>query len=334
MTWHSRDLHSKTLKRMAAAAVTAAVIAMAPASCVSAKRPVMPTDPVPPGASIWQAPSDLATRDLFYGPWGVERAPNPEATYTLVERKQTGVNLGMTVRDPQGREWSVKQPYPGGVDSEAPAEVAVSRLLSAIGYHQPPVYYLPEFTLKDDWGTHRETGGRFRLKPEELKDIGEWAWEDNPFVGSRPYQGLLALLMMFNSTDLKASNNTLYEYTNGNRVERWYVARDIGSALGDSHRLAPRKNNPDAFEREPFILGLSNGHVQFAYAGWYKNYVRDRIAPGDVVWATGLLSNLTDKQWHDAFRAGGYEPDVASRFVRKLREKVAEGQALRRTAAN
>ena len=78
----------------------------------------------------------------------------------------------MTVVDPQGREWSVKQPYPGGLDDEAPVEVALSRLLSAIGYHQPPVYYLPTFTLKDDWGTHVEPGGRFRLKDKTLEERG------------------------------------------------------------------------------------------------------------------------------------------------------------------
>ena len=187
----------------------AVALAIGAASCVRAKPPMRPRTAVPASASLWQAPRDIAARDLFHGPWGPERAPNPHATFTLVERKHTGVNLGMTVRDAQGREWSVKQPYPGGVDSEAPVEVVVSRLLSAIGYHQPPVYYLPAFQLKDDWGTRVEVGGRFRLKMDELDDTGAWRWEDNPFVGSRPYQGLLVLLMMLNSTDLKNSNNTL-----------------------------------------------------------------------------------------------------------------------------
>lgn len=137
-----------------------------------------------------------------------------------MERKHTGVNLGLTVLDPQAREWSVKQPYPGGLDDEGPVEVVVSRLLSAIGYHQPPVYYLPAFTLKDDWGTHTEPGGRFRLKHDTLKDAGPWRWEENPFIGSRSYQGLLVLLMMFNSTDLKNSNNTPYERRSGDRIEQ------------------------------------------------------------------------------------------------------------------
>ena len=116
---------------------------------------------------MWVEPTNLAARDLFNGPWGAEHAPDPKDVYTLVERKHTGVNLGMTVKDAKGREWSVKQPFPGGLDSEAPVEVVVSRLLSAIGYHQPPVYHLPAFTLKDDFGTHVEVG---RPLPAEGSD--------------------------------------------------------------------------------------------------------------------------------------------------------------------
>ena len=184
-------------------------------ACAGVKRPAERPSPPIPGATLWEAPNDLSSRDLVHGPWGRERAPDPRATYTLVEMKHSGVNRGMTVVDPQGREWSVKQPYPGGLDDEAPVEVALSRLLSAVGYHQPPVYYLPTFQLKDDWGTHVATGGRFRLKEQSLKDEGAWRWEENPFVGTRPYQGLIVILMMFNSTDLKNSNNTLVRIPEG-----------------------------------------------------------------------------------------------------------------------
>ena len=119
----------------------------------------------------------------------------------------------------------------------------------------------------------------------------------------------------------------------GHYVEQWYVVRDIGSALGDTHRFSPRKNHLETFERQPFILGVSGAHVTFAYTGWYQNYVRDRITPDDVAWVAALLAQLTDRQWQDAFRAGGYEADVAARFIRKLREKVAQAQALKRAAA-
>lgn len=310
-----------------------ALIAIVSASCAGVGRPQVQNTPPKPGVSMWVEPTDLATRDVFYGPWGRELAPDPNDVYELVEMKHSGVNLGMTVKDSKGREWSVKQPYPGNLDSEAPVEVAVSRLLSAIGYHQPPVYFLRAFTLKDDFGRHVEVGGRFRPKLEQLKEVDSWDWADNPFVGRKEYQGLIVLLMMFNSTDLKNSNNSLYERREGDFVEQWYVARDVGSALGDTNRIAPRKNHPESFERMPFILGVTNGHVDFAYNGWYKNLVRERIKPEDVAWACNLLGRLSEKQMQDAFRAAGYEPAVAGRFIAKLREKIQQGRSLTLAAA-
>ncbi len=312
----------------------AAALSILAAGCAGVGVPKANTSPKPAAASMWIAPADLASRDLFYGPWGKENAPDPNGVYTLVELKHAGVNLGMTVKDDKGREWSVKQPFPGGLDSEGPVEVALSRLLSAIGYHQPPIYYLPAFTLKDDFGKRAAVGGRFRLKDPSLKETANWKWEDNPFVGTKPYQGLIVLLMMFNSTDLKNQNNSLYEHRNGDLVEQWYVARDLGAALGDWNPISPRKNHPETFERSPYILGIDGGHVQFAYNGWYKNLVRDRISVDDVVWASELLGRLSEKQWQDAFRAGGYEKETADRFIAKLREKIDQGKALGSRAAD
>lgn len=314
-------------------ATIALAAAMFFASCAGVDRPEVQNAPKPPGASMWVEPTDLASRDLYHGPWGAANAPDPKDVYQLVELKHSGVNLGMTVKDSKGREWSVKQPFPGNLDSEAPVEVAVSRLLSAIGYHQPPVYHLPAFTLKDDFGRHVETGGRFRLKTDTLKEVDEWDWANNPFVGTKEFQGLIVLLTMLNSTDLKNSNNSLYERRDGDLVEQWYVARDVGSALGDTHRMAPRKNHIESFEEMPFILGVTNGFVDFAYAGWYKNLVEDRITPAEVAWACNLLGRLSDQQMQDAFRAAHYEPDLANRFIARLREKIQQGRALTLAAA-
>jgi hypothetical protein len=311
----------------------AVVVTVSLTSCVRVKAPASRPSAAVPGASLWKMPNDLATRDLYDGPWGRAHAPDPEATYTFVEFKHSGVNPGMTVRDPQGREWSVKQEYPSGLDPEGPVEVALSRLLSGVGYHQPPVYFLPAFTLKDDWGTHVERGGRFRLDEKTLKSAGAWSWQENPFIGTKPYQGLLVLMMLFNNTDLKDSNNTLYERKNGNNVEQWYVVRDIGAALGDTSRYAPRKGHPVSFERHPFILGVNNGHVDFAYKGWYQKLVRDRITPEDLRWTSDLLSRLSERQWRDAFRAGGYDPEVAGRFIRTFQRKINQSREVTRRAS-
>jgi hypothetical protein len=41
-----------------------------------------------------------------------------------------------------------------------------------------------------------------------------------------------------------------------------------------------------------------------------------------------LLGALSDQQWSDAFRAGGYDPAVADRFIGRLRQKIADGRRL------
>jgi hypothetical protein len=311
-------------------ALVIAISAAALASCVlRVKPPADQPTPAPPGATIWEDPADLASRDLFYGPWGRQHAPSPDDVYRLVERKHTGVNPGLTVIDSRGREWSVKQPPAGNFDSEVPIELAISRLLWAIGYHQTPMYYLPRFTLEDAWGRRTEIGGRFRLKDERLKSKGDWSWQENPFVGTRPYRGLLVLMMMFNSTDLKTSNNSIYEYRERGVAEQRYIVRDLGAALGDTHRFAPRKGHPDAFEQHPYIVGVNGGYVEFGYRGWYAPLVRDRITPDDVAWVSNLLARLSDKQWQDAFKSGGFDPSVADRFIQKLRDKVRQGRNLR-----
>jgi hypothetical protein len=38
---------------------------------------------------------------------------------------------------------------------------------------------------------------------------------------------------------------------------------------------------------------------------------------------------LTDRQWKDAFRAGGYPPELADRFIRRFKQKIDEGLTIR-----
>src|SRR5689334_24647146 len=172
------------------------------------------TSPIP---ALWAPPTDLSDRDLFYGPWGAERAPDPAATYTFVRPKQGGVNPGVVVRDERGRIWHVKQAPRNHQGEEGPVEVVLSRVLSAVGYPQPPVYYLKSFTLADASGIRVVAGGRFRLEEPSMTSRGPWSWRRNPFVGTQPYKGLLVILLVFNSWDLKDSNNTMYDVDTGGR---------------------------------------------------------------------------------------------------------------------
>jgi len=272
---------------------------------------------------LWTA-KNIAASDTFNGPWGPERAPDPDATYTFVRAKTHGVSPGMTVRDPHGVEWSVKE------GEEGPVEVTVSRVLSAVGYHQPPVYFLSPFSLRDEKGrTLTAGGGRFRPHDRTLKDRGTWSWQENPFVETTPYRGLIVILLMFDSSDLKNSNNSLYELKEPREgATTWYVVRDIGTSLGETGRLDPKRNDPDLFARQKFITGVQGRYVEFSYHGWHQELVNTRITIDDVKWASALLAKLSDEQWSGAFRAGHYAPDVAQRFIAKLHEKIEEGLRL------
>jgi hypothetical protein len=191
------------------------------------------------------------------------------------------------------------------------------------------VYYLPSFTLRDDKGTHDERGGRFRPSIDQLEEIGDWSWQQNPFVGTTPYQALLVVMRVFEGNDLKNSNNSLYAHRRPDgSIERWYVVRDIGNALGDTGRYDSEKNDPALFERQPFVGGVHNGFVVFPFNGWHQELYRGRITADEVRWACNLMARLTDDQWHEAFKAGGYDPAAATRFITAIKVRISRGQHL------
>ena len=90
---------------------------------------------------------------------------------------------------------------------------------------------------------------------------------------------------------------------------------------------APR-GDIEIFEQTPFITGIVNGRVAFDWRGRHDELLAD-ITPADVRWICGRLQQLRDAQWRDAFRAGGYPPEDADRFIKRLKQKIAEGLALR-----
>ena len=43
-------------------------------------------------------------------------------------------------------------------------------------------------------------------------------------------------------------------------------------------------------------------------------------------WACDLLTGISHSQWREAFRAGGYPPADAERYIRRLFTKISEGE--------
>lgn len=296
------------------------------AGCGGRTVVVTPRAPIPPAVMAGLRIDPGATpRDLFWGVGGEQYAPPAGAMYTLEAKDDAGFSIGFDVVDPSGREWSAK------IGPEAQTEVVVSRILWGLGYHQPPVYYVPSWRVRAGTGEPAlESEARFRPKLPQLERLDEiWSWADNPFSGSPELKGLLVILLMLNSTDLKDSNNSIYRLTKPwDGASTWYVVRDLGATFGETGKLFPRRNWLEGFEREPFITAIEDGRIDFGYGGLHGELLA-MIGPADVLWAARQMARLTDAQWQDAFRAGNYAPHQADRSIRRVKEKIGDGLALR-----
>jgi len=282
-------------------------------------------------ARLWQAPADIEQRNLFYGSGGEALMPDAGKPFTFVAVDRAGYSDGYDVRDTDGLEWSVK------LGPEAQTEVVMSRILWALGYHQPPTYYVPRWTLTGEQSGPQEAG-RFRPKLPDAKVVGEWSWYENDFLNTQAFKGLVAANVLLNNWDWKTSNNKVYEIAgpSGGGVQQRAIVQDLGASLGKTGYpvllawLPMRglgqgsRNDLEDFESQGFIKSVDGTKVDFHYRGIHKSLV-DSLSTADVVWACQLMSRLSDSQWHDAFRAAGYEDDHARRYVAKIKTKVAEG---------
>jgi hypothetical protein len=303
------------------------------AACSRALQQVQIVEGKPAGAGeLWQQPADMPQRDLFHGAGGREKAPR-DSRFAFVAKDTTGWSPGFDVRGSDGVEWSVK------LGPEAQTEVVSSRILWAIGFHQPPTYYLERWTL-----TGQESGpqppGRFRPSLASHEVVGDWSWYENPFVGTREFGGLVVANLILNSWDWKTSNNKIYRLSSPvNGVARQFVVRDLGASLGKNtyptllkwFRLRGfgqgTRNDLPGFEEQGFIKRIDESGIEFDYRGIYRDVI-ESVKVEDVRWTCDLLSRLTERQWQDAFRAGGFTADQTTRYVTKIKAKIAQGLEL------
>ena len=308
------------------------VTAIVATSCARALQQPLDQPATTAVSQLWLSPDDLESRDLFHGSGGQHLRPQ-STTFQFVAHKTSGTNKGYDVRDDQGRLWAVK------LGTEAQPEVTVSRILWALGFHQPPAYYIEQWQLEN--GDRREQpGARFRpvLEGREVED--DWSWYDNPFIGSRPFAALVTVNMLLNNWDLKTPNNKIYVGADdAGAPVRHYVVRDLGGSLGKARQprllawvpfmrqMQGTKNNLEDFERQGFVRRIEGERVTFDYSGLDGGLVNS-VTVEDLRWTCALLSRLSEAQWADAFRAGGYNSADTSRYVRKIQGKIAEAQRL------
>ena len=139
---------------------------------------------------LWREPTDIRSRNLYYGPGGEEHQPH--STFSFEKEDLDGANPKFVVRDENGVKWKVK------LGVEAKPETVASRLVWAVGYYTNEDYFLPELRVKE-MPAHlkRRSAAKFieadgsmrnvRLKRylEGEKKAGSWGWRNDPFAGSR-----------------------------------------------------------------------------------------------------------------------------------------------------
>src|SRR5579864_9036730 len=184
---------------------------------------------------LWSMPADIRSRNLFYGPGGREHQPEANSTFTFVEEDLEGTNPKFSVRDRDGVKWKVK------LGEEARPETVASRLVWAAGYFTDQDYFLPYIKVLKMARLQRgrryvEPDGSIRnvrLKREDYQTRGEWAWREDPFTGSREWNGLRVMMALINNWDLKDENNAIYdEKRPGLPDERVYMVSDLGASFG------------------------------------------------------------------------------------------------------
>src|SRR5262245_40133928 len=179
-------------------------------------------------ATIWRQPSDIRTRNLLYGAGGY--AGRPIGPFRFIEEDRGGSNPKFVVQDSRGVRWKVK------LGSEARPETAATRLLWAVGYFSDIGYYLPQIrvaALPDlsrgtKYGAAGNTVHVARLE-RAFKKLDDWSWFDNPFLGTREFNGLRVMMALMNNWDLKQQNNAIYQV--GERELR-YLVSDLGGTFG------------------------------------------------------------------------------------------------------
>ena len=291
-------------------------------------------------AAIWRDPGDVNARDLAAGPG---RPPQPP--FHFIEEHDTGSHPCVSVRDATGRVWRVKW------GSEVRTETFGTRLAWALGYFAEETHFIPEGEIQGTHDLRRAKGlidehhrfaeARFELSERDVVrhfDAHSWAWNDNPFVGTRELNGLKILMMLVSNWDNKdvrdvarGSNTAIFEHKLANGLEARYLIIDWGAALGawGSNVVQRGRWDPKAYgeQSEIFITGVDGEMVQWGYQGQRTADLTHGITRDDVRWFYRLACQLTDTQLHAGFLASGATPDEAGYFTAALRRRI---EALRK----
>ena len=272
---------------------------------------------------LWRDPGAIAALDFYDGQGGKDG--QPAAPFKLESEDMHGTNPKFDARDAKGTKWRVK------LGDEARPEVVASRLLWAVGYFVNDDYVLASARVE---GLHLERGeklvkdgeieeARFEKKPDQQKKIGIWRWRENPFLGTREFNGLRVMMAVMNNWDLKDVNNAVYSDKSSDRDI--FLTSDIGATFGTNGMSWTKdrsKGDVNTFKKSKFTTHQDDRVVDFgtpappvllmaANAKQYQmrrdlEWIGQEIPISDARWIGSLLKQLSHQQLVDAFRAGSF----------------------------
>jgi hypothetical protein len=264
---------------------------------------------------LWREPADIQSRNLLLGAGGEAMKPDL-SRLTFIEEKKGGYSTKYRVRDGAGNEWIAK------LGKEAQTDTAGNRLLWAVGYETEIAYLVPNLTIIGK-GTFDNV--RLEARPNDVKRIGRWKWNDNPFKGTPELQGLKIMMALINNWDMKDDNNEILaaksEATGG---ELRYIISDLGGSFGKTGGMISRsRNNASDFVKASFVKSVKGDHVDINYGGKNKELFAN-VTVQDAKWIAALLGRLSDEQIKDAFRAANYTPEQVEDLARAVHQRIDE----------
>jgi hypothetical protein len=294
--------------------------------------------------TLWQDPGNIAALDFDEGPGGADG--RPAAPFRFIEEHGGGTQPCMSVTDARGRRWRAKW------GEEVNSETFAVRFAWACGYFAETTYFVSDGTIegaRDLTRTsacldehHRFTAARFELDDPAVKKHFEehsWAWNDNPFLGSRELQGLKILNMLLSNWDTKdrrdvarGSNTAIFEHVldaRGTREAR-YLITDWGGSMGSwgANAITRARWDVAAFvaQTPQFVAGVEDGVVKFGYTGQRTEDVASAITPEDVQWLCRYVGQITDQQLDEGLRSSGATDEERNLFRTAIRDRITQLQ--------
>jgi len=264
---------------------------------------------------MWTEPTDISSRNLLLGAGGESMMPNIRQI-TFIEEKKGGYSTKYRVRDASGNEWVAK------LGKEAQPDTAANRLLWAIGYETEIAYLFPNLTIV---GKGRFENVRLEARPKDVKRTGPWKWEENQFKGTPELQGLKIMMVMINNWDMKDDNNEILASKSDNADDRLrYIISDLGGSFGKTGGVISRsRNKPSDYVKATFIEKVSGNDIDFKYSGKNKKLF-ENLTVENARWLSKLLTQLSDEQIKDAFRAANYSSEEVDLLSQSLKDRINE----------